>query len=147
MKLKHFLPNSFFGIGGVKSVYQSINYRFIRLQKIAECYIVACLTDRFALYFIVPTLKYDDIITTHNVQSEVECSFYCLDVKGCVGFKYKYTTSIESVNCQLSYSTGNSGIGNFNDHDWVFFVDVKHTWVSKFNDTRNFLLGHTKELK
>ena len=64
-----------------------------------------------------------DIISTHNVHSEIECLFNCLTGKRCVGFKYR--SASESVNCQLSKSTGrNEHLVNCDVQGWQIFIDI-----------------------
>lgn len=78
------------------------------------------------IILIVPSLTLADIISTHNVRSEIECSFNCLKDQTCVGFKYKSGTNTPPVNCQLSNTTGKNNTAMTNDQGWVFFIDVQH---------------------
>ena len=73
----------------------------------------------------VPLLRFADIISTHHVHSEMECSFRCLNEPTCVGFKYKHGVSSPSVNCQLSNTTAENNMIDDDGQGWVYFVDIK----------------------
>ena len=73
----------------------------------------------------VPLLRFADIISTHHVHSEMECSFRCGNEETCVGFKYKHGVSSPSVNCQLSNNTGENNMVDDDDQGWVYFVEIK----------------------
>ena len=65
----------------------------------------------------------EDIISTHTVHSQIECSWRCLHVSTCVGYNYKTELSKHAVNCQLSkkpIDKENHGNGN-----WTFYQDLK----------------------
>ena len=73
----------------------------------------------------VPLLRFADIISTHHVHSEIECSFHCLKKATCAGFKHKHGVSSPSVNCQLSNTTGEKNMVEDDHQGWVYFVDIK----------------------
>ena len=87
------------------------------------------LTDIIIL--IVPVLTLADIISVHNVHSQLECSFNCLKEPSCVGFKYKYGTNSPAVNCKLSSTTGKNNMEIYDDQGWVFFIDVQNNPVCR----------------
>ena len=80
------------------------------------------------LSLTVALLRSADIISTH-VRSEIDCSFGCGKEPTCVGFKYKYGASSQSVNCQLSNTTGVNDMTDDDNQDWVYFVDIKSKLV------------------
>ena len=77
-----------------------------------------------------PLLKLTDIISSHKVNSEVECLFNCFNENKCIGFKYKSTTNRESRNCQLSKSTSKNNVAYYNDQGWQFFIDARNVSVN-----------------
>ena len=79
----------------------------------------------------VPLLRFSDIISTHYVYTEMDCSLLCLNEATCVGFKYKHGVSSQSVNCQLSNTTGENDMVGDDDQGWVYFVDIEAKLVSQ----------------
>jgi hypothetical protein len=79
----------------------------------------------------VPVLTLAEIISVHNVHSQLECSFNCLKEPSCVGFKYKYGTRSPSVNCKLSNTIGRNNMVIYNDNGWVFFIEVEYNPVCR----------------
>ena len=75
---------------------------------------------------LAPLLKPTDIISSHNVYSEIECLFNCVNKKGCGGFKYKSITNRESKNCHLSKPTGKNTVAYHIDQGWEFFIDTQN---------------------
>ena len=84
----------------------------------------------FNYFLAVPLLRFADIISTHYVYSEIDCSFRCLKEPTCVGFKYEHGVSSPTVNCKLSNSTGENNVAD-NDKGWLYFVDIKSKLVRK----------------
>ena len=81
----------------------------------------------FVVLFILTErlLRFADIISTHHVHSQLDCSFCCGNEATCVGFKYKHGVSSPSVNCQLSNTTGENNRVDDDDQGWVYFVEIK----------------------
>ena len=93
----------------------------------------ASIQKNFKIDKKVPLLRFADIISTHHVHSEMDCSFRCVNEATCVGFKYKHGVSSPSVNCQLSNTTGEKIMMDDDDDDqgWVYFVDIEARLVSE----------------
>ena len=70
------------------------------------------------------SLPQGDLISSHNVESKLECSLRCLQESTCVGYNYRSASNIYAVNCQLSSKTqerdGKDGKGQ-----WTFYQDLE----------------------
>jgi hypothetical protein len=69
-------------------------------------------------------LRPADNISALHVHFEMDCSFACLKEPTCVGFKYKHGVSGQSVNCQLSNTTGENDLADERDKGWAYFIDI-----------------------
>ena len=65
-----------------------------------------------------------DIISTHAVHSEMDCSFKCFRTETCVAYNYRPTSSKYEVNCQLSNKT-HQAIEISANGEWTFYQEVK----------------------
>ena len=72
------------------------------------------------------TLPEGDIISSHAVHSQVECSLICLQKSTCVGYNYRPTEPNKYVvNCQLTDKTrGRDHEGNAKGK-WRFYQTLK----------------------
>ena len=72
------------------------------------------------------TLPSRDIISTHAVYSEMDCSFKCLVTETCVAYNYRPTSSKYEMNCQLSNKKRQATEIKTNG-EWTFYQDVEAT--------------------
>ena len=65
----------------------------------------------------------EDILSSHRVDSQVECSLKCLVQKTtCVGFNYKHNAKKHDMNCQTSANTTLSrNKEDIANGEWMFF--------------------------
>lgn len=61
----------------------------------------------------------DDIIASHIVDSEVDCSLKCVEEQSCVGYNYREKSYNDVPNCQIS----NKIRGIDAEHgEWTFYL-------------------------
>ena len=70
-------------------------------------------------------MESEDIISSHIVDSEIECSLKCLDEQTCVGYNYRTESKKNEINCQLgSNSSLERDIESVRNGEWVFSQDL-----------------------
>ena len=65
-----------------------------------------------------------NVISSHNVESSIDCSHRCLQETTCVAFNYRSARENNKLNCQLTNNTvgvKESDVNNNNDGDWTFY--------------------------
>ena len=88
-----------------------------------------CSDKLLTLYFLFPKggeLSETDVISSLNVDSQLQCSHECLTEPGCISFNYRSQTTAETsrqVNCQLSNKTRDEIITE--DGEWTFYQDLQ----------------------
>jgi hypothetical protein len=76
-------------------------------------------------------LALEDIISSHVVRSDIECSMKCLEEQSCVG--YNYRTTPQKINCQISRNTTiERDAENLVNGEWIFYQDMDTLPVSSF---------------
>lgn len=90
----------------------------------------------FIYYFIKigETLSEDVMISSHAVNSEVECSVKCLEKSTtCVGYNYKPVKSNRyTVNCQLSNKTRGKDQAIGANKKWEFYQNFKKVRIKEY---------------
>ena len=71
------------------------------------------------------TLPEKDVISSHAVLSNVECSFYCLQTSTCVGFNDGHKSNKCALNCQLSIKTRTRGQQGNAEEKWMFYEGLR----------------------
>ena len=74
----------------------------------------------------------EDIISSHIVHSDIECSLKCLEEQSCVGYNYRATP--KKINCQISRMRNTTLEGDTEtlvDGEWMFFQDLETLPVSR----------------
>jgi hypothetical protein len=69
------------------------------------------------------TLPPDDIISSHAVHFQVECSLRCLQKSTCSGYNYRTKSNKYAVNCQLSNKAPEREAER--NGEWTFYQDLE----------------------
>ena len=67
----------------------------------------------------------EDIISSHSVHSQVECSLKCLETSTCVGYNYRPKSIKYAVNCQVSSKTEARDQVTGAEGEWIFYIDLE----------------------
>ncbi|XP_028410746.1 uncharacterized protein LOC114533433 [Dendronephthya gigantea] len=70
------------------------------------------------------SLTPEDIISTHSVDSEAECSLKCLESQVCVGYNYKPGSEKYEMNCQISDNKIHTEMEFVGNREWMFYQDM-----------------------
>ncbi|CAB4027542.1 Hypothetical predicted protein, partial [Paramuricea clavata] len=90
---------------------------------------------KFITMLIYKMLNYlkADVISSLNVDSQLQCSHECLTEPGCISFNYRSQTTADTsrqVNCQLSNKTRDEIITE--DGQWMFYQDLQTRHYNTF---------------
>ena len=69
------------------------------------------------------TLPPEDIISSHAVYFQVECSLRCLQKSTCSGYNYRTKSNKYAVNCQLSNKTPEREVER--NGEWKLYQDLE----------------------
>ena len=76
------------------------------------------------------TLSEDVIISSHAVQSDVECSMKCLEKSPtCVGYNDRSKSNRYAVNCQLSNKTREKDQATGANKKWAFYQNLEEVRI------------------
>lgn len=100
---------------------------YVRLRNVYQ--------ERFNIFkyfsIIGGALKSEDIISSHIVHSEMDCSLKCLGEQTCVGYNFRPKSKKHEINCQLgSNSSLERDIEIVKNGEWVFSQDLDSLPVS-----------------
>ena len=106
------------------------------------------------------TLSEDVIVSSHAVQSDVECSMKCLEKSPtCVGYNYRSKSNRYAVNCQLSNKTRGKDQATGANKKWALLSkfgrganknllsEIKIQKFGRKNMIKNLFIMHVKGLR
>ena len=76
------------------------------------------------------SLAPEDIISSHAVYSEVECSLRCLMTSECLAYNYRPKSNEYAVNCQLSTKT--QGEESHGSEEWSFYQNIEIDYPASY---------------
>ncbi|XP_028410723.1 uncharacterized protein LOC114533410 [Dendronephthya gigantea] len=71
------------------------------------------------------SLAAEDLLSSHHVHEEAECSLKCLEEETCVAYNYKPKTAADEINCQITNTTSQKNLEAFGKGEWTFFQDLE----------------------
>lgn len=99
------------------------------------------VVSKFSLSKILEggSLAPEDIISSHSVHSEAECSLKCLEEEACIGYNYRPESKKHEINCQISHNTVQKEKESTRRRKWMFYQDTKTLPVSKSSKQQLYL--------